>query len=148
MICTGTAVKRANSIEKYGVNREFLAGTNTDNPRYDILNAVIINIGKFHDSSITDNELISMLTDLLDERMNGAEKIKKLKTRHSLKTTREIESEVNSMCTYAEAIERKAFENGLEALVNILKKYITDFDSLYQEVISTKVYKDVTAGKL
>ena len=78
-ICTETAQKRANSIEKYGLERTFLVGSNENAPRYDIMNAIVINKSKVHDTGGTQNELIRLLTDLFDERLNGAEKVKKLK---------------------------------------------------------------------
>lgn len=39
---------RANSIEKYDNKREFVVGSNSDDPRYDIMTAVIINISEKH----------------------------------------------------------------------------------------------------
>ena len=53
-------------------------GNNEDAPRYDIMNAIVINISKVHDTGGTQNELIRLLTDLFDERLNGAEKVEKL----------------------------------------------------------------------
>ena len=105
-ICTETAQKRANSIEKYDIRREFLVGSNDDNPRYDILNAILINISEAHDAGGTDNEAIRLLTDLFDERMSGEVKVAKLKDEYGLPMTREYE-EVVDMCTYADAIEKK-----------------------------------------
>ena len=66
------------------INREFLVGTNTDEPRYDIMNAILINISGKHDTDGTDNGLIRMLTDLFDERINGTDKIKRLRDSYGL----------------------------------------------------------------
>ena len=118
-LCTETAQKRANSIEKYSINKEFLVGSNDDSPRYDILTAVIINISKKNDTGSSDNELIKMLTDLFDSRIEAADKIRKLKADYGLKTTREINTEVTKMCTYADALEKKSFEMG--EVVNLIK---------------------------
>lgn len=147
-ICTETAQKRANSIEKYAVKREFLVGSNTDEPRYDIMNAIVINISGKHDVENTDNELIRLLTDLFDERMNGAEKVAKLKEKYGLRVTREVEREVSEMCTYASAIEKKGIENGLKALVRSLKEFISEFDPLYQAVIRNEEYANVSRDKV
>ncbi len=154
-ICTETAQKRANSIEKYAVNRSMLAGSNTDHPRYDILNAVIINISGRHDTDNTDNELIRLLTDLFDERLTGKDKIEKLKE-YGLRLTKEVRSEVAHMCTYATAMENKGIEKGIEqgieqgiekglrALVQSLKEYIHDFEPLYKAVIKNEDYRNVS----
>ena len=73
-ICTEVAQKRANCIEKYSIDRSMLVGSNSDDPRYDIMNAIIINISGKHDTENSENELIRMLTDLFDERISGIEK--------------------------------------------------------------------------
>lgn len=112
-ICTETAQKRANSIEKYDIKRDFLVGYNNDNPRYDILTAILINISEKHDTAGTDNETIKLLTDLFDERMTGEVKAARLQENYGLSMTREYE-EVIGMCTYADAIEQKGIEKGIE----------------------------------
>lgn len=109
-ICTESAQKRANTIEKYEINRSFLLGSNDDNPRYDILNTVIVYISEKHDTGDTDNSLIKMLTDFFDERLSGKEKVKKLKEDHGIPMTREIGKEVPEVCTYAEAMVLKGIK--------------------------------------
>ena len=111
-ICTETAQKRANTIEKYGISREFLLGSNTDEPRYDILNAILINISEKHDTGDTDNELIKMLTDLFDERIGAVEKVRKLESDYGLNMTKEEKREVMSVCTYSDAMEKRGIEIG------------------------------------
>jgi hypothetical protein len=61
-----------------------------------------------------------------------------------LRLTKEVESEVTDMCTYATAMENKGIEKGLKALVRSLKDYIKDFDSLYKAVTRNEDYKDVS----
>ncbi|OON84641.1 hypothetical protein BXO88_16210, partial [Oribacterium sp. C9] len=61
----------------------------------------------------TDNELVRMLTDLFDERIDGVEKVKKLKSEYGLRMTKEVEGEVTDMCTYATAMENKGVEKGI-----------------------------------
>ena len=155
-LCTEAAQTRANSIEIYDIDRRFLYGCNGDNPRYDILNAIIVYISEKHDPENTENEMIRLLTDLFDERIDGAEKVKKLKSIYGLKMTREVEMEVTDLCTYATAMENKGIdkgvnmgvseekERGLEALVKSLSVYITDFDALYKAVIKNETYEKVT----
>ena len=84
-----------------------------------------------------------MLTDLFDERIDGAQKVVKLKE-YGLKLTKEVENEVSDMCTYATAIENKGIEKGLKALVQSLREYIKDFDSLYKAVTKNEDYKNVS----
>ena len=159
-ICTETAQKRANSIERYSLQRSFLYGRNDDTPRYDILNAVIINISKRHDTEGSGNELIRFLTDLFDERIPAAEKIQKLRREYDLRLTKAVEKEVSEMCNYATAIENrgieigiergmeKGIEKGLKALVCSLKRYIRDFESLYSAVTENEDYRNVTKDEV
>ena len=151
-ICTETSDKRANSIEKYDINREFLVGKNDDKPRYDIMTAIIINISKNHNVGETQSEIIKLLNDLFDETIDGVEKINRLKSEHDLKLTREVEMEVAEMCTYATAMEnkgiekgiKKEYEDGLKALIDSLKDYIKDFETLFAAIQKNEHYKDAT----
>ena len=111
-ICTESAQKRANTIESYRLNREFLLGKNNDSPRYDIMNAVIIHLSKKHDVAGTESKMIRMLTDLLDERINGNDKIIRLRE-YDIPVTKKIQKEVGKMCTYAEGIENKGYKKGI-----------------------------------
>ena len=56
------------------------------------------------------------------------------------------------MVSYAEAMERKGIEkeraDGLESIVRSLKKYISDFDVLYDVVIENKNYSKVTKDQV
>ena len=159
-LCTESAQTRANSIEIYDINRNFLFGSNSDDPRYDILNAIIIYISEKHDSENAKNEMIRMLTDLFDERINGADKVQILKSEYGLNMTREVEMEVTKLCTYATAMEnkgiekgiqqgidkgfKKGMESGLKALVKSLKSYVSDFDELYSAVTKNEDYEKVS----
>ena len=108
--------------------------------------------------------MIRLLTDLFDERINGADKVRKLKSVYGLNMTREVESEVADLCTYATAMENKGIEKGIEkglqqgidkglaigmesglkALVQSLKVYVSDFDELYSAVVKNKDFEKVT----
>ncbi|SEA04271.1 hypothetical protein SAMN05216349_10412 [Oribacterium sp. KHPX15] len=143
-LCTEAAKTRANSIEIYDINRRFLYGSNSDSPRYDILNAIIIYISEKHDSEKAENGLIRMLTYLFDEHVNVADKVRNLKSVYGLNVTKEVESEVTDLCSYADAIENKGIEKGLKALVHSLKVYVKDFDELYTAVIKNEDYKKVS----
>ena len=100
--------------------------------------------------------MICLLTDLFDERINGADKVRKLKSVYGLNITREVESEVTRLCTYATAMENKGIEKGiakgiakekergLKALVQSLKVYVSDFDELYTAVIKNEEYEKVS----
>jgi len=52
------------------------------------MNAIIIYISEKHNPENTENELIRMLTDLFDERINGPDKVQKLKSEYGLSMTK------------------------------------------------------------
>ena len=56
------------------------------------------------------------LNDYLDEKLSEKEidKYKKLKSEYGLSMTKEVESEVTGMCTYATAMENKGIKKGIE----------------------------------
>lgn len=154
-ICAKAADKRAGSIEQYHIARTFIHGQNEDIPRYDILNAVIINIGKKTETKRSESNLVEILTILLDSTFDAREKIGRLK-KEGLPLTKEIETEVNDMCTYARGILNdglnqglsqglsQGLDKGLRALVNSLKLYIKDFDAIYEVIRKNEDYADVT----
>ena len=55
-----------------------------------------------------------MLTDLFDERIGGADKIKKLKDTYGLELIKEVDEEVSDMCSYATAMENKGIQQGIQ----------------------------------
>ena len=103
-------IKLDNAVKTLFAYKPLLLGSNDDNPRYDILNTVIVYISEKHDTGNTDNSLIKMLTDFFDERLSGKEKVKKLKEDHGIPMTREIGKEVPEVCTYAEAMVLKGIK--------------------------------------
>ncbi|SCY33923.1 hypothetical protein SAMN02910370_02200 [Lachnospiraceae bacterium XPB1003] len=56
------------------------------------------------------------------------------------------------MVSYADAMENKGVEkeraDGLESIVRSLKKFISDFDTLYNAVIKYKSYSKVTKDQV
>jgi hypothetical protein len=109
-VCTEAAQIRANSIEKYDIRRSFLYGYNPDTPRYDILEAILINISKKRDTGDSDNELINLVTCLLDMRIAAAEKVKLLRDDYHLRVSRNINEEVAWMGSFADGFEKRIRE--------------------------------------
>jgi predicted glycosyltransferase len=62
-----TADIRANSVDRYTINRDTIIGQNRDNPRYDIMSAVIVNVGNKHDAKDTDSRMLKMLNEEIKE---------------------------------------------------------------------------------
>jgi hypothetical protein len=58
------------------------------------------------------NVLISMLSTLLSDKIKADEKKQKLEKEYGIKMSKELESEVSSMCNLSEAIEERGIERG------------------------------------
>ena len=106
-ICTDTSEKRQNSIEKYSMNKEMLFGQNDDDYRYDLLSAIIVNVGKFHDNEDTDSRMLNVLSILVDSNIDASKKIHMLKDKYDVPVTHEIEKEVTTMTSYTANIIAK-----------------------------------------
>lgn len=113
-ICTESAQIRANTIERYRIQRTVKPEEkNTPIPRYDLLEAIIVNISKKHDTEGVDSVLIQCLTDLLNENISADQKIKKLQQQYQIPTTIEFEEEVHDMTAYAARLIRESITKGL-----------------------------------
>ena len=112
-ICSNTAEKRANSVDKYSIDRKTIMGANNDDPRYDIMTAVIINIGKNHNAAGTNSNMLQALNVLLDTTMSASDKIAEL-PKYGVRMTREVKEEVNTMSTYSAEILERGIDQGIE----------------------------------
>lgn len=87
--------------------------------------------------------MISLLTDLLDERINGTEKVRRLHDEYRIPTVKSFEQEVTGMGSYAEglaeAVAEEYWEKGLkrgqeqgidESIKKLADYYIKQDDSL------------------
>lgn len=112
-ICSNTAEIRANSVDRYSLDRKTIIGDNIDMPRYDIMNAIVVNIGNRHDAGDEQSRMIRVLNDLLNPDMSAKDKIESLDYL-GIGVTYEIKSEVSSMGSIAaewmKHLEQKAWE--------------------------------------
>ncbi len=147
-ICTETVQYKANSIYRYHINEQLLVGNKSQNVRFDLMEAIIINLSKKHDLRDCDNPTISFLTDLFDETQTADEKLEKLEKKHHLKVTEEISKEVKDMCTYTSNLKSSSVDEGLnlglKALVRTLKNYCSDFNTLLNAVRNNEEYSNVS----
>ena len=163
-ICTETAQYRANCISRYHIDEQMLVGNKSKDVRYDLLEAIIINLSKNHDVGNCSDSTISFLTDLFDDTQTAEEKLSKLETKHHLSVTEEISKEVKSMCTYTSNLKSASLDEGLniglnqglnqglnlglKALVRSLKSYCSDFNTLLEAVRKNEEYSNVSEDEV
>lgn len=108
--------KVADSIVEYSIKPTILYPHNaTDDEiatgRYDSMSTVFINLNS-QNTINSKNVLISMLSTLLSDKIKADEKKQKLEKEYGIKMSKELESEVSSMCNLSEAIEERGIERG------------------------------------
>ena len=108
--------KVADSIVEYSIKPTILYPHNaTDDEiatgRYDLMSTVFINLNS-QNTINSKNVLISMLSTLLSYKIKADEKKQKLEKEYGIKMSKELESEVSSMCNLSEAIEERGIERG------------------------------------
>ena len=125
-ICTETSQKKANTIERYNINRTvYPTLKKIPKSRYDLMEAVLVNISEKHDTEGTENELIKLLTDLFNENISGEEKVELLKNTYNIPTTEEFEKEVSNMTAYAAGLIKKGEEKGeVRGIIKAIQKLI------------------------
>lgn len=90
--------------------------------RYDLLSAVMINLGG--NKMISENKLIDMLTTLLSSDITKEEKKQKLHEDYHIPMTIEFEQEVDEMCNLSGYIERQGEIRGeIKGEENIIKLF-------------------------
>jgi hypothetical protein len=135
--------KISDSIVKYSIKPEVLYPNTvtTDNialGRYDLLSTIMINLNV--DKTINSkNKLISMLSTLFSNSIKTDEKKKVLEIKYGIQMSKELESEVASMCNLGEGIAEMAEERGIEKG----KVY-----TLYDLVQSKIIVPEIAAEKL
>ena len=110
-ICSETAQKRDNSIDQYTIQRETILGSNSDNPRYDIMSVMVVNIGKKYETKETDSQMFLTLKTLFNKKLTAQEKIKML-DEIGIPVTESVEKEVEDMCTYTIETKKEGEKEG------------------------------------
>lgn len=144
-ICTEAPKKKANTIEKYSIQREIIPEENesTGSGRYDILEAIIINLSEAHNFGNTDSEMLRLLTTTFDETIDKDEKIDILKNVYHLPVTKEFEQEVRDMTAYATNLKRKGEKIGQDKLILLIQRLQKEGrNEDAQRVISDEAYRE------
>ena len=130
------------TITRYKMKKEDIYGHTKENARYDLMEAVMICLGK-EEHVTKGNPLHGMLTTLLSETLKPKEKKEILKEQYHFVTSVELEGDLERMCNLSERIEEKAMQKGIQKgiqkgellqLVSLVKKGILSLEIALQEV--------------
>ena len=130
--------KLQNTISSYQMNHTALYGEFEDHSRYDLLEAVMIRLGKPDDGS----QLHRMLNVLLRTDLSPEEKEKLLSNDFLIDSTEEMKEKLSSMCNLSAGIEEKGIAQGMAAgedkLASLLRKLIPGSED-YKNAISDDI---------
>lgn len=146
-ICMNTPDKKhsykkvADSIVEYSIQPTVLYPKNKTDEiatgRYDLLSTIFINLNS-EKTTKSKNTLISMLSTLLSDSIKPDEKKYVLENEYGILMSKELESEVSSMCNLSEVIEEKGIEKGIEQGIE-QGKIITIYDFIQSKMITPEV---------
>lgn len=121
-ICMDSRKNAKDSIVKYHMQPNVLYGNPTKTSRYDLLSAVMINLGG--NELVSENRLVNMLTTLLSSSMDKEKKKKKLQEEFEISMSIEFKQEVEDMCNLSGYVEEKGRAEGrAEGELNIMILY-------------------------
>ena len=123
-ICMDVPDYAAYTITRYGMAKEELYGHIRKENRYDLLEAVMICLGKEKDRE-KGNDLHGMLSTLLSNELSPKEKENLLEERYGIDTTVEMEGGLQQMCNLSDLIIEKGIEKGKAEGETLLGNLIT-----------------------
>ena len=111
-ICMDPPEYRKNTINRYSIQEECLAGNVKENPaNYDLLTAVMICLGDT--GKETQTSILKLLEVLLSSDREADEKKRILQEEFAIRMTRALESEVSVMCNLSKGVEEKGIARGV-----------------------------------
>lgn len=112
-ICVNVPQNAEHTITRYKMHRVDIHGHADGNPRYDLMELVMIHLGR--GSTVEKGTKIhGLLHTILSTKLSPAEKKEILNREYDIAVSKELEGGMIQMCNLSEAIEEKALERGLE----------------------------------
>lgn len=156
-ICMEVPRNMEYTVTSYRMNRQVLFGTPKKHFRYDLMEVVMICLGR-EEAAVNGNRLHRMLSTLLSRKLTPKEKEKHLSTEYGFETSTELEGGLKQMCNYSDLIEERGIEKGraegkLDTLITQIQKKLAKGKSLEQiadeleETVETilPLYKQIQA---
>ena len=113
-ICTKSAKKYRNSMNRYEMVEECLVGENKSDPEnYQLMNLILLHVGEYDEG--THEGILGFLEVLLSGKLQAEEKKQILQEQYHITMTKKMSEEVTQMCNlswgiYQDGVEDKAKE--------------------------------------
>ena len=112
-ICIEVPRNMEYTVTSYRLDKKVLFGNPKKRFRYDLMEVVMICLGK-EDHATDGNRLHGMLSTLLSRKLTPKEKKEHLATEYCFETSTELEGGLKEMCNYSDLIEERGIEKGIE----------------------------------
>ena len=112
-ICTKSAKKYRNSINRYEMVEECLVGESRSDPEnYRLMNLILLHVGEYDEG--THEGILGFLEVLLSGKLQAEEKRQILQERYHIAMTKKMSEEVTQMCNLSWGIYQDGVEDGVE----------------------------------
>ena len=112
-ICTKSAKKYRNSMNRYEMVEECLVGENRSDPEnYRLMNLILLHVGEYDEG--THEGILGFLEVLLSGKLQAEEKRQILQERYHIAMTKKMSEEVTQMCNLSWGIYQDGVEDGVE----------------------------------
>lgn len=108
-ICMEVPQEMEYTLTKYRMTKEDVYGVTLDKARYDLLELVMVCLGRENMAS-KGNELHGLLSTLLSETLEPIEKKEILKQKYKIETSVELEGGLFNMCNLSDLVEERALK--------------------------------------
>lgn len=112
-ICMEVPKNMEYTVTSYKMDKKVLFGNPKKRFRYDLMEVVMICLGREEYAS-NGNRLHGMLSTLLSQKLSPEEKEVRLSTEYDFETSTELEGGLIQMCNYSDLIEQRGIEKGIE----------------------------------
>ena len=112
-ICTKSAKKYRNSMNRYEMVEECLVGENKSDPEnYRLMNLILLHVGEYDEG--THEGVLGFLEILLSGKLQAEEKKQILQEQYHITMTKKMSEEVTQMCNLSWGIYQDGVEDGVE----------------------------------
>ena len=112
-ICTKSAKKYRNSMNRYEMVEECLVGESKSDPEnYRLMNLILLHVGEYDEG--THEGVLGFLEVLLSGKLQAEEKRQILQERYHIAMTKKMSEEVTQMCNLSWGIYQDGVEDGVE----------------------------------
>ena len=118
-ICMDVPKEAEYTVTSFRMDMKMLFGQLKKNFRYDLMEIVMVCLGK-EEHARNGNCLHGMLSTLLSQKLTPKEKEQRLSAEYDFETSTELEGGLRQMCNLSDLVEERGIEKGREETLRLL----------------------------